>query len=82
MAKLVRHLTSNEEIVSSNLAEGIIFLLQKQTVSHCVGNILIIDQANGHVRVFDHHYSGPNRSKNNVNKLKSNQWPHGRRTTP
>ncbi|CUM46145.1 unnamed protein product [Debaryomyces fabryi] len=24
MAKLVRHLTSNEEIVSSNLAEGII----------------------------------------------------------
>ncbi|CUM66007.1 unnamed protein product [Priceomyces carsonii] len=23
MAKLVRHLTSNEEIVSSNLAEGI-----------------------------------------------------------
>ncbi|CUM51666.1 unnamed protein product [Debaryomyces tyrocola] len=25
MAKLVRHLTSNEEIVSSNLAEGIIF---------------------------------------------------------
>ncbi|CUM46095.1 unnamed protein product [Debaryomyces fabryi] len=28
MAKLVRHLTSNEEIVSSNLAEGIIFLLR------------------------------------------------------
>ena len=26
MAKLVRHLTSNEEIVSSNLAEGILFL--------------------------------------------------------
>ena len=25
MAKLVRHLTSNEEIVSSNLAEGNIF---------------------------------------------------------
>ena len=25
MAKLVRHLTSNEEIVSSNLAEGILF---------------------------------------------------------
>ena len=25
MAKLVRHLTSNEEIVSSNLAEGIFF---------------------------------------------------------
>ncbi|CUM56476.1 unnamed protein product [Debaryomyces tyrocola] len=27
MAKLVRHLTSNEEIVSSNLAEGI-FIFQ------------------------------------------------------
>ncbi|CUM68597.1 uncharacterized protein PRCAT00006324001 [Priceomyces carsonii] len=27
MAKLVRHLTSNEEIVSSNLAEGIFFFL-------------------------------------------------------
>ncbi|CUM57387.1 unnamed protein product [Debaryomyces tyrocola] len=27
MAKLVRHLTSNEEIVSSNLAEGIFFLI-------------------------------------------------------
>ncbi|CUM56494.1 unnamed protein product [Debaryomyces fabryi] len=27
MAKLVRHLTSNEEIVSSNLAEGTIFFL-------------------------------------------------------
>ena len=26
MAKLVRHLTSNEEIVSSNLAEGNYFL--------------------------------------------------------
>ena len=27
MAKLVRHLTSNEEIVSSNLAEGILYLM-------------------------------------------------------
>ena len=27
MAKLVRHLTSNEEIVSSNLAEGISFCI-------------------------------------------------------
>ncbi|CUM65581.1 uncharacterized protein PRCAT00003228001 [Priceomyces carsonii] len=27
MAKLVRHLTSNEEIVSSNLAEGNYFFL-------------------------------------------------------
>ncbi len=29
MAKLVRHLTSNEEIVSSNLAEGIPFFEKK-----------------------------------------------------
>ena len=28
MAKLVRHLTSNEEIVSSNLAEGIFFIFE------------------------------------------------------
>ena len=31
MAKLVRHLTSNEEIVSSNLAEGITFLYLEDT---------------------------------------------------
>ena len=33
MAKLVRHLTSNEEIVSSNLAEGIHFFLHVEAVS-------------------------------------------------
>ena len=31
MAKLVRHLTSNEEIVSSNLAEGIFFGVSRLT---------------------------------------------------
>ncbi|KAF5213215.1 hypothetical protein E0198_000732 [Clavispora lusitaniae] len=36
MAKLVRHLTSNEEIVSSNSAEGIIFpVLNRNTFSFC-----------------------------------------------
>ena len=32
MAKLVRHLTSNEEIVSSNLAEGILFLFCRMEI--------------------------------------------------
>ena len=32
MAKLVRHLTSNEEIVSSTLAEGIFFNSKSQLI--------------------------------------------------
>ncbi|CUM51754.1 unnamed protein product [Debaryomyces tyrocola] len=34
MAKLVRHLTSNEEIVSSNLAEGIFFAAKPLQILH------------------------------------------------
>ena len=42
MAKLVRRLTSNEEILSSNLSEGILFFLYLDFRLILFGDILLI----------------------------------------